>query len=55
MAEFITAGHFQRNVRRMRQAARSRRDALIEAWPQAIPGCASLPAVEAGLHLCIKV
>lgn len=55
MAEFVAAGHFQRHVRRMRQAARSRRDALIEAWPQAIPGCSPLPAVEAGLHLSIRV
>lgn len=55
MAEFIAAGHFQRHVRRMRQAARSRRDALIKAWPQAIPGCSPLPTVEAGLHLSIRV
>lgn len=54
MAEFIAAGHFQRHVRRMRQAARSRRDTLIQAWPQAIPGCSPLPTVEAGLHLSIK-
>ena len=55
MAEFIAAGHFQRHIRRMRQAARSRRDALLAAWPQAIPGCAPLPTVEAGLHLSIRV
>lgn len=55
MAEFIAAGHFQRHIRRMRQAARSRRDALLATWPQAIPGCAPLPAVEAGLHLSIRV
>ena len=55
MAEFIAAGHFQRHVRRMRQAARSRRDALLAAWPAMIPGCSSLPAVDAGLHLSIKV
>ncbi|WP_394560174.1 PLP-dependent aminotransferase family protein [Aquipseudomonas alcaligenes] len=55
MAEFIAAGHFQRHVRRMRQAARARRDALLKHWPQAIPGCAPLPAVDAGLHLCVRV
>ncbi|WP_043309679.1 PLP-dependent aminotransferase family protein [Pseudomonas sp. ML96] len=55
MAEFIAAGHFQRHVRRMRQAARARRDALLAHWPQAIPGCAPLPAVDAGLHLCVRV
>ncbi|MCQ4297224.1 PLP-dependent aminotransferase family protein [Pseudomonas stutzeri] len=55
MAEFIAAGHFQRHVRRMRQAARTRRDTLLQHWPEAIPGCAALPAVEAGLHLCVPV
>lgn len=55
MAEFIAAGHFQRHVRRMRLAARSRRDALLAAWPAMIPGCSSLPAMDAGLHLSIKV
>ena len=54
MAEFIAAGHFQRHVRRMREAARMRRDALLQGWPQ-VPGCAPLPAVEAGLHLSVRV
>ncbi|WP_282338824.1 PLP-dependent aminotransferase family protein [Pseudomonas sp. PS02288] len=55
MAEFIAAGHFQRHIRRMRSAARSRRDALLAGWPDAIPGCAPMPAVDAGLHLCVRV
>ena len=55
MAEFIAAGHFQRHIRRMRTAARSRRDALLADWPADVPGCAPLPVVEAGLHLCVRV
>ena len=55
MAEFIAGGHFQRHIRRMRIAARSRRDALLGAWPAAIAGCAALPAVDAGLHLSVRV
>ncbi|HSC82970.1 MAG TPA: PLP-dependent aminotransferase family protein [Pseudomonas sp.] len=55
MAEFIAAGHFQRHIRRMRSAARNRRDALLAGWPAAVPGCAALPTVEAGLHLCVRV
>lgn len=55
MAEFIAAGHFQRHIRRMRTAARSRRDALLAGWPEHVPGCAPLPAVDAGLHLCVRV
>jgi GntR family transcriptional regulator/MocR family aminotransferase len=55
MAEFIAGGHFQRHIRRMRIAARSRRDALLRAWPANIPGCGPMPAVDAGLHLCVRV
>jgi GntR family transcriptional regulator/MocR family aminotransferase len=55
MAEFIAAGHFQRHIRRMRLAARSRRDALLRDWPTNIPGCGALPSVDAGLHLCVRV
>jgi len=55
MADFIAAGHFQRHIRRMRTAARSRRDTLLAGWPAHVPGCAPLPAVEAGLHLCVRV
>jgi GntR family transcriptional regulator / MocR family aminotransferase len=55
MAEFIAAGHFQRHIRRMRIAARSRRDALLRDWPVAIAGCGPLPVVAAGLHLCVRV
>lgn len=55
MAEFIAAGHFQRHIRRMRTAARSRRDALFAGWPEEVPGCAALPVVDAGLHLCVPV
>ncbi|MDT4870049.1 hypothetical protein FQZ97_1051090 [compost metagenome] len=39
----------------MRQAARARRDALLRDWPEDIPGCAPMPPVEAGLHLCVRV
>lgn len=55
MAEFIAAGHFQRHIRRMRGAARARRDALLAGWPQQVPGCSLPPKVEAGLHLCVRV
>ena len=54
MADFIAEGHFQRHVRRMRRAARSRRDALLRGWPE-VAGCAPMPAVDAGLHLCVRV
>lgn len=54
LAEFIARGHFQRHIRRMRRAARSRRDALLRDWPAAEAGVA-LPPVEAGLHVCVPL
>ncbi|MEN0105579.1 MAG: PLP-dependent aminotransferase family protein [Pseudomonas sp.] len=55
MAEFIAAGHFQRHIRRMRRAAQARRDALLAGWPKDVPGCQPMPAVDAGLHLSVRV
>lgn len=55
MAEFMAAGHFQRHIRRMRRAALSRRNTLMEGWPTELPGVAGLPAVAAGLHLTVAV
>jgi GntR family transcriptional regulator/MocR family aminotransferase len=54
MAEFMAAGHFQRHIRRMRRAALSRRNCLLEGWPT-VAGVGQLPAVPAGLHLTVAV
>lgn len=54
LAEFIAGGHFQRHIRRMRRAARSRRDALLRDWPTVEAGVA-LPLVQAGLHVCVPL
>jgi GntR family transcriptional regulator/MocR family aminotransferase len=55
MAEFMAAGHFQRHIRRMRRAALSRRNTLLNGWPTDIPGVGPLPTVAAGLHLTVPV
>lgn len=55
MAQFIAQGHFQRHIRRMRRAALNRRDALLAAWPQLLPGCQAMPRVVAGLHVAVRV
>jgi GntR family transcriptional regulator/MocR family aminotransferase len=55
MAEFMAAGHFQRHIRRMRRAALSRRNTLLNAWPLTIPGVGKLPIVTAGLHMTVPV
>ncbi|TWI47790.1 GntR family transcriptional regulator/MocR family aminotransferase [Pseudomonas duriflava] len=52
MADFIAEGHFQRHIRRMRRAARARRNALIQDWPADI---APLPSLVAGLHACVRL
>jgi GntR family transcriptional regulator/MocR family aminotransferase len=55
MAEFMAAGHFQRHIRRMRRAALSRRNCLLNHWPSHIEGVGNLPTVMAGLHLTVPV
>jgi GntR family transcriptional regulator / MocR family aminotransferase len=55
MAEFIAAGHFQRHIRRMRRASRSRRDALLAAWGPQFGKQLPLPKVAAGLHLSVSL
>lgn len=55
MAEFMAAGHFQRHIRRMRRAALSRRNCLLNKWPANIEGIGNLPNVMAGLHLAVPV
>lgn len=55
MAEFIAQGHFQRHVRKMRRASRSRRDALLTEWQRLRPGGITLPDTPAGLHLLARV
>jgi GntR family transcriptional regulator/MocR family aminotransferase len=55
MAEFMATGHFQRHIRRMRRAALSRRNALLNAWSGELAGVGSLPNAAAGLHLTVRV
>ncbi|WP_448109805.1 MocR-like pyridoxine biosynthesis transcription factor PdxR [Pseudomonas azerbaijanoccidentalis] len=55
MAEFMAAGHFQRHIRRMRRAALSRRNTLLNGWPTDVPGVGPLPTVAAGLHMTVPV
>lgn len=55
MAEFIAAGHFQRHIRRMRRASRSRRDALLAGWAPLFGARLPLPRVDAGLHLSLSL
>ena len=52
MADFIARGELDRHLRRMRLRYRARRDALISALADAVPG-ASVRGIAAGLHVTV--
>jgi GntR family transcriptional regulator/MocR family aminotransferase len=54
MAAFISRGELDRHLRRMRLRYRARRDALITALADAVPG-ASVHGIAAGLHLTVRL
>jgi GntR family transcriptional regulator/MocR family aminotransferase len=54
MASFISRGELDRHLRRMRLSYRARRDALITALADAVPG-ASVHGIAAGLHLTVRL
>jgi GntR family transcriptional regulator/MocR family aminotransferase len=54
LADFITRGAYDRHLRRSGRAYRRRRDALIEALIDALPG-ASVSGAAAGLHIAVDL
>jgi GntR family transcriptional regulator / MocR family aminotransferase len=54
MAAFISRGELDRHPRRMRLHYRARRDALMTALADAVPG-ASVHGIAAGLHLTVRL
>ena len=52
LAEFIGTGGFERHLRRVRVRQRGRRDALLAALREHLPG-ARVHGVAAGLHLLV--
>jgi GntR family transcriptional regulator/MocR family aminotransferase len=50
LADFITAGHFERHLRRMRAAYRERLEALADAARRFCRGALRLRPVQTGLH-----
>jgi GntR family transcriptional regulator / MocR family aminotransferase len=52
LAELITSGAFERHLRRVRVRQRQRRDALLAALRQHLPG-AHVHGIAAGLHLLV--
>jgi GntR family transcriptional regulator/MocR family aminotransferase len=53
VADFITEGHFERHLRRLRKEYRGRRKALVEALERHLPGQAHYSKAEAGLHVMV--
>jgi len=54
LADFLTRGELDRHLRRMRARYRSRRDALIDALTETLPG-AAVHGVAAGLHVTVQL
>jgi GntR family transcriptional regulator/MocR family aminotransferase len=53
VADFISEGHFERHLRRLRKEYGSRRKTLVEALDIYLPGLVEYSDVEAGLHVMI--
>lgn len=53
MAAFIAGGHFQAHVRRMRRAAKNRRDTLLNAWRKNLSQIGEMSEVSSGLHVTV--
>ncbi len=54
LAEFITSGGYDRQVRRSRIACRGRRDRLVSALRREVPGV-SVTGISAGLHVLVRL
>ncbi len=55
VADFIAEGHFERHLRRLRREYGQRRSALVEALQQYLPDEVRYSAVEAGLHVMLRL
>ena len=53
-AEFVTGGHLDRHLRRMRLRYGRRREALVAALAEALPE-ATVRGIAAGLHLTVEL
>jgi GntR family transcriptional regulator/MocR family aminotransferase len=51
MTDFIRDGHFARHIRRMRMLYGQRRQALVDALAEILPGKLEVVGAEAGMHL----
>jgi GntR family transcriptional regulator/MocR family aminotransferase len=53
VADFISEGHFERHLRRLRKEYGRRRKTLVEALDTYLPGLVDYSDVEAGLHIMV--
>ncbi|MFD3944604.1 PLP-dependent aminotransferase family protein [Streptomyces sp. NPDC058579] len=54
LTEFVTRGAYDRHLRRCRRAYQERRDALVAALTEALPGT-TVSGIAAGLHIIARV
>jgi GntR family transcriptional regulator/MocR family aminotransferase len=54
LAEFMTEGHFERHIRRMRRVYKERRDVLLDALSRHFGDGATVRGEAAGLHLTVR-
>ena len=55
VADFISEGHFERHLRRLRYAYGERRQALVDALEKTLAGEVTFSRVPAGLHIMIHL
>jgi GntR family transcriptional regulator/MocR family aminotransferase len=55
LARFLTDGHFDRYIRRLRVALASRRDTLETALRRGFGGAVEIEPAEAGMHLVVRL
>lgn len=55
MSSFISEGHFQPHIRRMRRISQRRRDLLLAEWNAHLSHIGEMPEVASGLHATITL
>lgn len=54
LADFLSEGHFERHLRRMRARHAARREAMLEAIGVELNGCVEVRGANAGLHVLVR-
>lgn len=55
LTEFISAGHLEKHIRRMRKLYGARRDALVDALQKHFAGRMEISGIDAGVHALVRI